>query len=100
RPGAPRRRTLQTYARGPQGRHPPPLRGQRALTGAPADRVTQRLDHAGQPVIAAVQGMEGGAWAATPRVEPCLRPRLPVMQPMIRWRAEMGQPDDRPPAQA
>lgn len=100
RPGATGGGTVHTYALGPKGIHPYQLLGQRALKGAPVGIVTQRLQHEGQPVIADVQRMKGLACAPTQRVEPFLRPRLHVIQPMIRLRDDMGQPDGRHPAQA
>ena len=100
RPGATGGGTVQAHTLRPQGIHPHQLLGQRALKGAPAGIVTQRLQHEGQPIIADVQRMEGLAGAPPQRVEPFLRPRLHVIQPMIRLREDMGQPDDGHPAQA
>jgi len=99
-PRATRSGTVQPYTCRPQGIHPHQLLGQGALKGAPVGIVTQRLQHEGQPVIADVQRMEGVAGASTQRVEPFLRPWLHVIQPMIRLREDMGQPEHRHPTQA
>jgi hypothetical protein len=99
RPVAAGRGAIHTHALRLQVVHPQPLPGQRPLQAAPAHIVTQGLPNRRQPVIADIQGRDPLARATAQGVEPLLGPGLDMVQPVVRLRQNMAQPDGGHPAQ-
>src|SRR5882724_11176341 len=71
---------------------------QGTLESVPAGIIAQRLQHGRQAVVTDIQRVDLLPRTAAQGMEPLLRPGFDLVQPMIRFRQEMGQPDHGHPA--
>ena len=80
--------------------HAPHRLLQGPLNGVPARLVAQGLQPGGQPVVADLYPMPRRPGALPQRVESRFRPGFDVVQPMVGFGEDVGQPEPAHPAQA